>query len=320
METTLFYFVLINTITILAGYVFVQKSMVWQSWLLLFLSVLIVHFLFMDAHAILRMFVLITTAFTGMKVVSATVGYQHKKVKLTFRQWLFFSLTWAGMKADLFETLGKSAIPGGKQMIVFGISRIALGLLLVYTAHGIVMLRLNPDLRYVLVSMIFLVAFSLLLHFGLLNISAGIWRFFGVNTYPLFNKPLKATSLTEFWSKRWNIAFSEMTFITIFRPLKDKMGSGPALMIAFMFSGLLHELAISVPVKSGYGLPMLYFIIHGCVVLVEKLLFRKNILFLQNSIVSKIWILFWLIVPVPLLFHDRFLQEIIWPLAGLTLK
>ena len=320
METLIFYFVLINIFTILAGYVCVRKSMVLQSWLLLFLSVLIVYFLFIDTHAILRMFGLITTAFTGMKVVSATAGYQRKIIKLTFKQWLFFSLTWAGMKADLFETLGNKPLPDGNRLIRFGLNRIFFGLLLVFAAHGIVLLHLNPDMRYVLVSMILLTAFSLILHFGLLNISAGIWRFLGVNTYPLFNEPLKATSLTEFWSKRWNVAFSEMTSITIFRPLKDKAGSGPALMIAFMFSGLLHELAISVPVKSGYGLPMLYFMIHGSVVFVEKMLFRKNILFLQNKFFAKLWVIFWLIVPVPLLFHDRFLQEIIWPLAGLTLK
>ncbi|TDE12790.1 wax synthase family protein [Dyadobacter psychrotolerans] len=320
METVLFYFVLINIFTILAGYVFVRKSMVWPSWLLLVLSVLIVHILFLNQPSVLRMFVLITTAFTGMKVVSATVGYQDKTNKLTFKQWLFFCLTWAGMKADIFESLGASPLPGGRQMIVFGTSRIGIGLLLVFGAHRVVLLPLNPDVSYVLTSLMLLVAFSLILHFGLLNISAGIWRFFGVNTYFLFNAPLKASSLTEFWSKRWNVAFSEMTSITIFRPLKDKLGSGPALIIAFLFSGLLHELAISVSVKNGYGLPMLYFIIHGCVVLIEKVLFRKNILFLQNKIFAKLWVLFWLVAPIPLLFHYKFMQEIVWPLAGLTLR
>ena len=106
--------------------------------------------------------------------------------------------------------------------------------------------------------------------FWLVSISAGMWRLSGVNTYLLFKQPAKALSLTEFWSKRWNIAFSEMTSVAIFRPLKNKVGSAAALMTAFIFSGLLHEIALSVPVNSGYGLPTLYFIIQGSIVLLEK--------------------------------------------------
>src|SRR5690606_37647104 len=98
---------------------------------------------------------------------------------------------------------------------------------------------------------------------GLLSISAGMWRLSGVNTDHLFKTPVKAKSLTEFWSKRWNLAFSEMTSVAVFRPLKGKVGNTAALMTAFVFSGLLHELAISVPVNSGYGLPLLYFVIQG---------------------------------------------------------
>jgi D-alanyl-lipoteichoic acid acyltransferase DltB (MBOAT superfamily) len=163
-----------------------------------------------------------------------------------------------------------------------------------------------------------LVCLSLILHFGLLSISAGLWRLFGVNTYFLFKEPAKALSLTEFWSKRWNIAFSEMISAAVFRPLKNRTGSVVALMAGFVFSGLLHELALSVPVNSGYGLPMLYFIIQGVLVLIEKLLISHNNLFLQNKVIARLWTFFWVVVPVPLLFHAQFIRQIVWPLAGLN--
>jgi hypothetical protein len=185
-------------------------------------------------------------------------------------------------------------------------------------AHVIVYLHLSNQWEYPLVSGVLLIGLSLILHFGIISISAGMWRLNGVNTYYLFRRPAKALSLTEFWSKRWNIAFSEMTAIAIFRPLKNKLGSVPALMLAFIFSGFLHELALSVPVNKGYGLPTIYFVIQALVVLFEKLLNNYNIMFLQNKVLARIWLFLWLVLPLPLLFHAQFIKQIVWPLAGLV--
>jgi hypothetical protein len=202
-------------------------------------------------------------------------------------------------------------------MVRFGISRMIAGGVLVLLAHGVVSLQLAPELTYVLVTILLLVGFSLVLHFGMLSISAGMWRFSGVNTYYLFRQPAMALSLTELWSKRWNIAFSEMTSVAIFRPLRHRIGPVGALLASFIFSGLLHELALSVPVNSGYGLPTLYFLIQGVLVLVEKILINKKINLLQNQAIARVWVFFWLIVPMPLLFHEEFIKRILWPMAGL---
>src|SRR6185437_10460932 len=199
----------------------------------------------------------------------------------------------------------------------FGIRRIVAGLLIILLVHIAVSPYLNHNLVYFSSSAFLLVGLSLILHFGLLSINAGMWRLSGVNTYFLFKAPAKSMSLTEFWSKRWNIAFSEMTSVAIFRPMKDKIGSAGALMVAFTFSGLLHELALSVPVNSGYGLPLLYFILQGGLVFVEKILFKRNFMFLQHKIIAKVWVFFWVVVPMPLLFHPQFIRQIVWPLGGL---
>ena len=252
-----------------------------------------------------------------MKIIAVTESYRNKPLTLTFKQWFAFS-GWAGMRAEPFEKLGGPTVPGGWAMIRMGISRVLMGLLLIFIGHKLLLLNLSPELTYILVSGCLLVGLSLILHFGMLSISAGMWHFSGVNTYLLFRQPAKATSLTEFWSKRWNIAFSEMTSVAIFRPLKNKIGPAAALMLAFMFSGLLHELALSVPVNAGYGLPMIYFVIQGCVVLFEKFLISRRIKLLQNRLVSAAWLFFWLAVPMPLLFHTEFIKQVVWPLAGIT--
>jgi len=259
------------------------------------------------------MFAIIALTFSCMKVITAAQSYKGKTFKLKFHQWLAFSIGWAGMRAELFEKLGSKRLPNAWPMIRFGVSRIIVGFVLILMARKFALLGLN----YYLLNSMLLVGLSLILHFGLLSISAGMWQLQGVNTYYLFNKPTISTSLTEFWGKRWNIAFSEMTAIAIFRPLISTIGSYAALIAAFLFSGLLHEIALSLPVNSGYGLPSLYFIIQSIVVLFEKIIKKRYIRFLNNRIIARLWVLFWLIAPIPLLFYTQFIKQVIWPLVFL---
>ncbi|MBD1366332.1 hypothetical protein IDJ77_21140 [Mucilaginibacter sp. ZT4R22] len=313
----LLYFALINLAIVSVGYNFLEKQLLLAGWAMLVVSIAGVYIIFINEHPILKMLAIIATTFSGMKVIAVTEGYKNRPLTLSFKQWLTYAIGWVGMRAQPFETLGQPALPNAWPMVRFGISRIIAGALLILLAHWLVALQLNGSLTYYLVTPILLVALSLILHFGLLSISAGMWRFSGVNTYYLFRQPAKALSLTELWSKRWNIAFSEMTSVAIFRPLKSKTGVAVALMVSFIFSGLLHELALSLPVNSGYGLPTLYFVIQGLLVLVEKLMASRGILFLKNKVIARLWVFFWLIVPMPLLFHGQFIRQIVWPMVGL---
>ncbi|MEO7212754.1 MBOAT family protein [Mucilaginibacter sp.] len=250
----LLYFALINLAIILVGYVFLKKQWLFAGWVMLVISIALVYFIFLPDHPILKMLAVIATTFSGMKVIAVTEGYKNRPLTLSFKQWLTYAIGWVGMRAQPFETLGQQALPGGGAMVKFGASRIIAGGLLIAIAHGVVALHLNAMLTYMVVTALLLVGLSLILHFGFLSISAGMWRFSGVNTYYLFRQPAKALSLTELWSKRWNIAFSEMTSVAIFRPLKNKTGVAIALMVSFIFSGLLHELALSLIVWPMVGL------------------------------------------------------------------
>jgi alginate O-acetyltransferase complex protein AlgI len=153
-----------------------------------------------------------------------------------------------------------------------------------------------------------------MLHFGLCHLLAGAWRLAGVAAQPLFRAPLQAESLGEFWARRWNLGFSEMTTVAVYRPLGARLGRTPALAASFALSGLLHELAISVPVRAGFGLPLLYFLLHGVLVLVERTLAKSG--HPLEGWVGRAWTLAWLVLPLPLLFHRPFLAGVVWPLVG----
>lgn len=195
----LVYFALINIAIIGVGYFIIKERMIFQSWLLLAVGIIGVHLIFINEHPVLRMLALIATTFTAMKVVAVAKSYESKPLKLTLMQWTVFAAGWAGMRAEPFETLGGKPLPGAWPMIRFGASRVVAGLLFILVAHGIAGIHLNPMFNFIFISIILLAGFSLLLHFGVLGISAGTWRLRGVNTYVLFKSPAKSTSLTEFW-------------------------------------------------------------------------------------------------------------------------
>jgi hypothetical protein len=313
----LLYLFFVNAAIIIVGYTIITRAKLILAWLILVLSVATIWFVFRQMHPIIKMLAVIITTFTAMKVIATTESYKGKSTMLTFIQWLVFAIGWAGMRAQPFETFGAAALPGARAMIKFGISRILAGVVLIALAHLLVRQTFNPTIIYVTVSALLLAAFSLILHFGILSISAGMWRLSGVHADYLFKRPATSVSLTEFWGKRWNVAFIEMTTIALLRPLRYKIGNPAAVLIVFVFSGLLHELALSVPVNKGFGLPLLYFLIQGILVLLEKRYASGTSHFLQNKIIARLWVFFWLVVPVPLLFHAAFLQEVVWPLAGL---
>ncbi len=249
-----------------------------------------------------RMLALITPAFLGMKSVVAVEERYNRDCKLSFLSWLIFSLTWFGMRPALFARPRQPDLPEGTRLLKLGLSRFALGA--AFIAGAIALYRATGS--HWAATVLLLPGISLCLHFGLLNLSAGALRCVGYATGPLFKAPLLAKSLSEFWGRRWNLAFSEMTSIAVYRPLGGVIGRQPAALVAFLVSGLLHEMALSVPVRAGYGLPMLFFGVHGALTVLEK----------KTGWSSQILTILSLILPMPLLFHPPFLRAVLWPVLG----
>jgi alginate O-acetyltransferase complex protein AlgI len=152
----------------------------------------------------------------------------------------------------------------------------------------------------------------MIFHAGLFNIGAAMWGLMGVQLSPLMDAPWKSDSVGSFWGRRWNIAFIQMTRITLFTPLARKGRSRLALLFSFFISGIFHEVALSLPVGSGYGLPMLYFILQSIFVLAERKFIHK-----LSPSMRKTWTFMCLLLPFPLLLHAAFINGIMLPFIKL---
>ncbi len=108
-----------------------------------------------------------------------------------------------------------------------------------------------------------------LLHFGLFTLLAHFWRQNGICAQPLMHMPIAAKSVGDFWSKRWNSAFRDLSFGLLFSGFRKQFGVRAATMFTFIVSGLIHDLVISVPAGTGYGLPTAYFTLQGAGMLFE---------------------------------------------------
>ena len=143
----------------------------------------------------------------------------------------------------------------------------------------------------------------LMLHFGVFRLLAVWWMNKGHDVRPIMLNPMTATSLSEFWGRRWNRAFRDLVHPLVFTPMLRKYGAAPALWGCFIVSGLVHELVISLPAGAGYGSPTLYFIIQALGITMEKHL-RFTSRFFTYSIT---------LGPVFLLFHPPFLERVMLP-------
>lgn len=153
-----------------------------------------------------------------------------------------------------------------------------------------------------------LVALLLMVHFGYADILSCLLRLLGFAVTPLFDVPLMATSLQDFWSKRWNHAFVEMNKI-LFLPLARKhFDKKTAVFLIFVLSGVLHELGITYGTGKLLGLPTLYFVIQGIGMLIEKAAPEK--------FKGRFLTLAWILLPVPLLFNGAFLTTFMAPLTA----
>jgi alginate O-acetyltransferase complex protein AlgI len=211
---------------------------------------------------------------------------------------LLYMTVWPGMDPERLRQRGSPEADDGV--------RFARGAVFVYAglALGLALTLLRPSVPGVLVGWLGIAALLCVVHFGWSEILTSVLRLAGIRTGFLFDTPFASRSLREFWGKRWNLPFVEMDRRLLMRPLARFLGARGAVFGIFVVSGLLHELAISYSAGAGWGGPLAYFLLQAGLVQAEKRL----------RIQSRVWTWFWLLAPLPLLFHAPFRETFILPL------
>jgi hypothetical protein len=186
--------------------------------------------------------------------------------------------------------------------------KLALGAVLLF---GIA--RIIPPQHVYLVGWTGMTGIVLMLHFGVFHLLSCLWRSIGVEARPLMNRPLASASLSEFWGRRWNTAFRDLTYRFLFRPFTSWFGPRLGMLAGFLFSGAVHDLVISVPARGGYGCPTIFFAIQGTAMMIERSA-RGRRMGLDSGWSGRLFAILVLLLPVGLLFHRPFVIGIIVPL------
>ncbi len=204
----------------------------------------------------LLMWAVAVLLFAGCKAVTL------QGVRAPWRRKFSYVVGWPGLDAPAFCTAPPPPRPLPAEWL-FAAGKTLLGFALILGVAPLV----EPPLPRGWVGMVGIV---FVLHFGLFHLFSCAWRRAGVVAKPLMHWPILATSLADFWAQRWNTAFRDLTHRFLFRPLAARVGAKAALGVGFFFSGLVHELVISLPAHGGYGWPTLYFTLQGVGLLAER--------------------------------------------------
>jgi D-alanyl-lipoteichoic acid acyltransferase DltB (MBOAT superfamily) len=155
----------------------------------------------------------------------------------------------------------------------------------------------------------------LFLHFGTFQLFALIWQSAGVNAKPIMRAPLASMSLGEFWGRRWNTGFRELTHGLVFMPTRRRLGPARAAIAAFLVSGLVHDFVISFPARGGYGPPTAYFLLQGIGMIFERSALGKRLGLGQGP---RGWLFVFLMTGghVVFLFHPPFVRRVMLPFLG----
>jgi hypothetical protein len=172
--------------------------------------------------------------------------------------------------------------------------------------------QIIPRLQLPAFSLSYLAVLPLLL---LTDFIAGLlalaWLPSGVLLPPFHQNPLAAESISDFWGRRWNLWFSDWFRFVIFQSLRRK----PVLAVFMIYfvSGVIHELAINVPLylvtgRRLIGLMMIYYLLQAIGALVERRLPRRA----RRLRIVFLWLV--VFVPVPLMINEGMLRIMhLWP-------
>jgi hypothetical protein len=245
--------------------------------------------------------------FTVLKAITL-IEYRRNCSKPTLREAILWFCGWPGLNArDFFMRVPQGVKPPELREWLTAIAKLAFGAsLLVITPRVI-------SAQPLLGGWVGMVGIVFCMHFGGFHLLALAWRLAGRNVHPIMKAPICAQSLSEFWSQRWNLAFRDFASLFILRPLARGYGVPAAAFACFVFSGVVHDLAISVPAGAGFGLPTAYFLFQGIAAAFERSRWGAR-LGLKGGWRGRVFALACTAGPAFWLFHPAFVLNVIVPL------
>ncbi|KAA8527025.1 hypothetical protein F0562_008746 [Nyssa sinensis] len=100
----------------------------------------------------------------------------------------------------------------------------------------------------------------------------------GLELEPASDEPYLATSLQDFWGRRWNLMVTNILRHTVYKPVSSALAAVigsqwaplPAVLASFVVSGLMHELCLYYLTRATPTWDMTwFFVLHGVCVVVE---------------------------------------------------
>lgn len=246
-------------------------------------------------------------AFTIYVACKWLTWHFEKRVEGESQRMAEYLLTWPGMDVEAFLDSRRTVEKPALAEWLFAAAKLAGGVTILFG----ILPRLSPE-RELLIGWLGMIGLVFVLHFGLFHLLSCWWRSRGVDAKPLMDWPILSTSLAEFWGRRWNRAFRDLTFRYLFRPLTRRCGAVWGLMAGFAMSGLVHDAVISIPAGGGYGGPTLFFVVQGIGMLVERSRLGRRV-GLGQGIQGWLFTVGCLLLPVALLFHPPFIRNVIVP-------
>jgi hypothetical protein len=253
------------------------------------------------------MWLLAVAIFAGCKWQTWWEARAGGRVPRNWKLNVAYFVLWPGMDTREFfdDTAGKHPIRPSEWLSAIaktlaGIALIRVGTREIFLGHPL------------LGGWLGMVGLVLFLHFGTFHMVALAWQRAGIGVKPIMQKPLASRSLGELWGKRWNLGFRALSHTWFFQPLQKRWGLIAGTLGAFLASGLLHDLVISIPARAGYGRPTAYFLLQGLGVIAERSQTGQR-LGLARSARGWLWTALIAAGPVYVLFHPWFVLRIIVP-------
>jgi hypothetical protein len=277
----------------------------WRGWApIVVLPVLVLMLTPAEWPRWLFMWLLAVAVYAGLKWLT----WQRTWVRET-PAWrhIAYLLAWAGLDAAAFLDPNRPVRSPDTREWVGAVVKLLAGAILFWGIAPIISERAE-----LLRGWIGMAGIVLMLHFGSFHLLSCVWRSAGIDARPLMQAPLRSKSLAEFWGRRWNTAFRDLTYRFLFRPLTARRGPTGALFAGFAFSGLVHDLVISVPAGAGYGGPTWFFLMQAAALSLERSRLGRT-LGLGRGVWGGFFALMALAGPALLLFHPPFVHRVVLP-------